>query len=340
MELLALGASSPGGWRPMGQLLAEALPTVHAVAVCQAAMAAAASRQPGCELVGLWESVERTTAERSSEGEALLEATAVQLLPLLRRMLALRALLCGDPDPPSAGALAAAEGGASSSAEGSAEAVKEFRAAAAALGLPPACEAIASVRSGGRLSERLRLWCARLTAAAANSAWEERPPVGPLRLPPVLRRPSLLPLPKHYHHLFLGLSEATCDVCGACPSDPALCLATGAILCCDEHTGCLSYAWQFGAGTGVFLLLKVTRLLVVRTGERACNNHPSMCIYLDDHGEADPWMQRGRALYLSKRRYELVSSLWSSAALDYDTSILFASFLTSRGPLHPVNRWG
>lgn len=46
-------------------------------------------------------------------------------------------------------------------------------------------------------------------------------------------------------------------------------------------------------------------------------------------------MRRGRALHLSEPRYRRISALWSSGALDFDTSILFASFQIPQGRLYP-----
>ena len=83
---------------------------------------------------------------------------------------------------------------------------------------------------------------------------------------------------------------------------------------------------------------QVTQLLILRSGERACNSHPSTCLYLDAHGEEDTWMRRGRALHLSEPRYRQVAALWSAGALDYDTSILFASFPVHHNRLHPSDR--
>lgn len=84
---------------------------------------------------------------------------------------------------------------------------------------------------------------------------------------------------------------------------------------------CFTHAASCGAGTCVFLLVKATKLLLLR-GPRSCV-FPSP--YLDSHGEEDMYLRRGRPLYLSEERYTAVGATWRAAAFDADTHALHAS---------------
>ena len=81
------------------------------------------------------------------------------------------------------------------------------------------------------------------------------------------------------------------------------------------------HAERCGAGVGVFLLVKATRMLLLRR-QRACL-YPSP--YLDSHGEEDSYLKRGRPLYLSLLRYGEVQRLWAAGAFDYDFHTLHSS---------------
>jgi E3 ubiquitin-protein ligase UBR3 len=48
-------------------------------------------------------------------------------------------------------------------------------------------------------------------------------------------------------------------------------------------------------------------------------------VYLDQHGEEDEFLKRGRPLFLSERRYRALEDLWVNGALDYDTLALHTS---------------
>ncbi len=71
-------------------------------------------------------------------------------------------------------------------------------------------------------------------------------------------------------------------------------------------------------GTGVFLLLRQTAILILR-GSHACV-YPSP--YLDAHGEEDPSLKRGKPLFLDPNRYEALQALWVAQAFDYDGNVL------------------
>ena len=119
-----------------------------------------------------------------------------------------------------------------------------------------------------------------------------------------------------------------CKRCQKPPRDPALCLACGELCCCagaccrrGRHGECAQHAAVCGGGVGVFLLVKSTKVLLIR-GKRICL-YPS--VYLDQHGEEDEFLKRGRPLFLSERRYRALEDLWVNGALDYDTLALHTS---------------
>jgi E3 ubiquitin-protein ligase UBR3 len=80
----------------------------------------------------------------------------------------------------------------------------------------------------------------------------------------------------------------------------------------------MQHAETCGAGVGVFLMVRYTKLLLLRR-KRVCF-YPSP--YLDAHGEEDPYLKRGRPLYLNHQRYKEVQRLWAAAAFDYDSHTL------------------
>ena len=141
-------------------------------------------------------------------------------------------------------------------------------------------------------------------------------------------RPGLIALPERGEDLYLSLMNTKCKRCQKPPRDPALCLACGEVCCCagaccrrGKHGECAQHAAVCGAGVGVFLLVKSTKILLIR-GKRICL-YPS--VYLDQHGEEDEFLKRGRPLFLNKRRYGALEDLWVNGALDYDTLALHTS---------------
>eukprot|EP00873_Tetraselmis_striata_P010026 jgi/Tetstr1/430290/TSEL_020115.t1 len=354
MELLALmtstvcprdaaHAAGPAWIAPAGAM-AAVLPLLYTIAVNQAAMLAVAicstydltdsCGDPASVFGFLTRELKRYVGEDHDRGgpsghARLMEAVAVQVFPFLHRAMGLWALVTDGVQPGVCAPRAA-------DADGNAGYLGAVESMAAALGLPSLPAALEVPNRHANPPVLLAHWCRRLTqqlpTISERALWLTR---SRMSIPRCLRRPGLLPLPQLYHHLFLALGKCVCDACGKPPRDPALCLSTGAFLCCDGHDGCMSHAWEHGAGTGVFLLIKTTQLLVVRNAERMCNSHPSLCIYLDAHGEEDPWMERGRALHLSLPRYKWVASLWSAAAMDFDTAIVHASVRMTGAALHP-----
>jgi len=96
----------------------------------------------------------------------------------------------------------------------------------------------------------------------------------------------------------------------------AVCLVTGEVMLAGPDSAptvgkrrpgqCSRHAMRVGSGVGIyFLISKCTPLLV--------HNHKSAyfpSLYVDEHGEEDRDLRRGRPLYLNKMRYERLAALW------------------------------
>ncbi|KAK9808772.1 hypothetical protein WJX72_003285 [[Myrmecia] bisecta] len=142
--------------------------------------------------------------------------------------------------------------------------------------------------------------------------------------------PRLVALPDLYQDLYLHFAEAVCDSCGAEPTEPVLCLLCGAFTCCSDQQcraaaggagPCFAHAAHCGGGTGLFLLTKGTKLLLLSQSRGALEASP----YLDAHGEEDSYLRRGRPLHLSRARLERIARLQAASAFDFDTVILHKS---------------
>eukprot|EP01066_Platyproteum_vivax_P005357 Platyproteum_vivax@DN16797_c0_g1_i1.p3 len=84
-----------------------------------------------------------------------------------------------------------------------------------------------------------------------------------------------------------------------------MCLVCGRICCldseCCKRNGvgeCSQHALECGGGQTVFLLINLTMVLACEAPRCAFMEAP----YVDDHGECDSQMRRGRPLKLSWRR--------------------------------------
>ncbi|KAM3288078.1 E3 ubiquitin-protein ligase PRT6 [Capsicum chacoense] len=128
---------------------------------------------------------------------------------------------------------------------------------------------------------------------------------------------KLMLLPHLYQDLLQRYIKQHCPDCGVVLEDPVLCLLCGRLCspnwkpCCRE-SGCQTHAMVCGAGTGVFLLIRKTTLLLQRSARHASWPSP----YLDAFGEEDTEMQRGKPLYLNEERYASLTHMVASHGLD------------------------
>eukprot|EP00737_Agarophyton_chilense_P002228 gb/GEZJ01002532.1/.p1 GENE.gb/GEZJ01002532.1/~~gb/GEZJ01002532.1/.p1 ORF type:complete len:1990 (-),score=202.64 gb/GEZJ01002532.1/:1768-7737(-) len=150
-------------------------------------------------------------------------------------------------------------------------------------------------------------------------------------------------LPPLFQTLLERLHGSFCSKCSHVAKNAALCLVCGKVLCGPSEGDVMEIAMHAdvcGAGIGVFLLLKETKVYILR-GDRSVEwGSP----YLDAYGEEDASLRRGIPLLLNSDRYSALEQLWLSHGFDQDPRILVKTQRTSSprelsptlGPLGPV----
>ncbi|KAL1195669.1 E3 ubiquitin-protein ligase PRT6 [Cardamine amara subsp. amara] len=154
----------------------------------------------------------------------------------------------------------------------------------------------------------------------------------PLCIAPVVPF-QLMKLPNLYQDLVQRCIKKLCSNCKKVIEEPALCLLCGRLCspiwrpCCRE-SGCQTHAITCGVGTGVYLLIRRTTILL----QRYARQSPWPSPYLDTFGEEDIDMNRGKPLYLNEERYAALTYLVGSHGLDHSTKVLglttIGAFLT------------
>ncbi|XP_074307794.1 E3 ubiquitin-protein ligase PRT6 [Silene latifolia] len=133
----------------------------------------------------------------------------------------------------------------------------------------------------------------------------------------------LMNLPFVYQDLVQRYIKAQCPDCKAVQGEPALCLLCGRLCspawkpCCRD-SGCQAHSLACGAGTGVFLLVRKTTILLQRNARQA----PWPSLYLDAFGEEDIDMQRGKPLFLNEERYAALTYMVASHGIDRSSKVL------------------
>ncbi|CAK9185301.1 unnamed protein product [Ilex paraguariensis] len=133
---------------------------------------------------------------------------------------------------------------------------------------------------------------------------------------------KLMLLPHLYQDLLQRYIKQHCSNCGVVLEEPALCLLCGKLCspswktCCRESS-CQTHAMACGAGTGVFLLIRKTTILLQRSARQA----PWPSPYLDAFGEEDIEMNRGKPLYLNEERYASLNHMVASHGLDRSSKV-------------------
>ncbi|KAK9883218.1 hypothetical protein WA026_001407 [Henosepilachna vigintioctopunctata] len=161
-------------------------------------------------------------------------------------------------------------------------------------------------------------WCRQLEAFSSKSQIVARSMLADqhVRWQP----PRLLQLPREYEKIFTYYHERTCSQCHSVPQETSICLLCGTIVClkqscCKQQNVCeaVFHALECGAGTGVFLVVTSTYIIVIR-GHRACLWGS---LYLDEYEEEDRDLKRGKPLYLSQDRYKLLEQQWLAHRFDH-----------------------
>jgi len=100
-------------------------------------------------------------------------------------------------------------------------------------------------------------------------------------------------------------------------SETAICLLTGTVMKSGSARrsfhrtqrppgACTLHARMNGSGIGIFFLVQKCTVLLMHNNKSAYS--PSL--YVDDHGEEDPGLRRGRPLFLNEARYRALEQLW------------------------------
>ncbi|XP_046846410.1 E3 ubiquitin-protein ligase UBR3-like [Xenia sp. Carnegie-2017] len=166
------------------------------------------------------------------------------------------------------------------------------------------------------LLELIKTWCDQFCHASSS---HDTFPKDQLPGMDEWELPKLIKLPESYCSLFRLNRRRSCDKCGSIPEEPTICLVCGAFLCLrgeccqrDNTRECVQHAIECGYGTAVFLMLMSSSVFVIR-GEKAS---VWGSVYLDEFGEEDIDLKRGKPLFLSSERYEKLQEQWLTHNFD------------------------
>jgi hypothetical protein len=131
-------------------------------------------------------------------------------------------------------------------------------------------------------------------------------------------RSPFVALPRHYSELYNRLVHQPCTACGKVPRQPACCLLCGQLVCaasdCCRVAGdeeCSRHAQAAHDGSAAFLVVRRTEVLLM-LGRKHCWWGS---LYLDQHGEEDRGLRRGRPLALAPNRLKELTALWQGNGL-------------------------
>lgn len=163
-----------------------------------------------------------------------------------------------------------------------------------------------------------RMWCDQLCAFAAKSQLAARNFLVDEHI--LWHPPRLLSLPREYEKIFTYYHERQCSQCQSIPQETSICLLCGTIvclkqICCKQQNVCeaVQHSIDCGGGTGIYLVVTSTYIIVIR-GRRACLWGS---LYLDDFEEEDRDLKRGKPLYLSQDRFQLLEQQWLAHRFDH-----------------------
>ncbi|KAI9922715.1 hypothetical protein PsorP6_001483 [Peronosclerospora sorghi] len=142
----------------------------------------------------------------------------------------------------------------------------------------------------------------------------------------------LISLPRMYMDLFIRYNEKPLGICPQCaqaPQNAGLCLLCGHVLCCfsaccEVKAGAgigegTHHAQRCGLGVGAILLLRACTVILFLGNERRC---VWGSLYVDKNGEEDPYLRRGKTLYLDETRHVALETLLVSHSFSQNTAIL------------------
>ena len=138
-------------------------------------------------------------------------------------------------------------------------------------------------------------------------------------------------MPRDFVSLTALLHLRVCASCAKPPLEPALCLLCGALQCAGpscrrprvqlqagqlQEGECTRHARRCGLGVGLFALVHQNLTLLV--DETRSAYHASL--YLDEHGEEDRGLRRGKPLFLNSARQAALHRLWLAQAVPLEVA--------------------
>merc|ERR1712166_867762 len=128
---------------------------------------------------------------------------------------------------------------------------------------------------------------------------------------------DLIPLPSHFNQLLRQITKQKSVECGvARGTDGALCLLCGALVCYGQDTYCHQTHMRCACdgSNGIFLTVKRCDVMLVQ------NQNGGVCywgsLYLDDYGEEDLHLRRGKPLKLSRSRMDQLRKLYLTGGMN------------------------
>ncbi|EGG04954.1 uncharacterized protein MELLADRAFT_108006 [Melampsora larici-populina 98AG31] len=119
-------------------------------------------------------------------------------------------------------------------------------------------------------------------------------------------------------------SQRKCERCEMIPQDPGICLLCGTVVCVQafcctsrnlsddpENGECNVHMWNCGGSIGLYLLIKKCSVLYLSTQ----NGTFTMAPYLDEHGEHDMGIKRGRPQFLHRVRWDEIRKIWLNQSI-------------------------
>nr|CAD7398319.1 unnamed protein product [Timema poppensis] len=161
-------------------------------------------------------------------------------------------------------------------------------------------------------------WCEQYAVFAYNSQVAARNFLVDQHI--TWHQPRLLRLPQDYDKIFQYYHRRQCSQCHSVPRESSICLLCGTLVClkencCKQHNMCeaVQHSLDCGGGTSMYLVVTSSYIIVIR-GKRACLWGS---VYLDSFGEEDRELKRGKPLYLSTGRYQLLEQQWLAHRFDH-----------------------
>ena len=189
---------------------------------------------------------------------------------------------------------------------------RQCTAALAALGAPSPLDVLESPR----LTSLAAGWVSAVSHCALEGGG--RTSLLQRALPRWRPARALVPLPDRFTDLYQSLKARVCPQTGQPREDLALCLLCGAVLCagtgcCKRHgQGALTrHVSECGAHVGLFFLLHRCGTVLLRGPHAAYGPSP----YVDEHGEEDPGLRRGRPLHLDQTRLAQLHRIWAAHSI-------------------------